>query len=400
MSTALAENIHWVGYVDKDVRDFHGYRTDRGSTYNAYLIIDESCALIDTVKGPYAGNLVESVRDKLGGRALAYVICNHAEPDHSGGLPEVMREFPDAKLVCDAKCKGALEMHYDSSAWNFQIVAGGETLSLGKREVTFIETPMVHWPESMFTYIADEGILFSMDAFGQHFASDGRFDDEEDLEIILEEAKIYYANIVMLYGKPIAKVLDQAGGLNLKIIAPSHGVIWRKDIGRIVNAYRDWVVCKPAAKVLVLFDSMWGSTQKMAEAIADGAKEAGADVKFISIRESHITEIATETLDAAVLACGSPTLNMTLMPQVAAALTYLKGLRPTGKIGQAFGSYGWGKGGPEGVHQYLQEMRFDIAGEPIRCQFVPGPEALGGCREAGKELGLKALELAKVRSDD
>ncbi len=400
MSTELAKDIHWVGYVDKDIRDFHGYRTERGSTYNSYLILDDSCALIDTVKAQYAGKLVESVRAALEGRDLAYVVCNHAEPDHSGGLPEVMREFPEARLICDDKCKGALEKHYDTSGWIFQTVAGGDTLSLGKRELTFIETPMVHWPESMFTYIAEEGILFSMDAFGQHFASDERFDDEEDLDIIMEEAKIYYANIVMLYGKPIAKVLDQAGGLDLKVVAPSHGVIWRTNIAKIVAAYRDWVVCKPAAKVLVLFDTMWGSTRMMAEAIAEGAAEAGAVVKTISIRESHITEIATETLDAAVLACGSPTLNMTIMPQVAAALTYLKGLKPVGKIGRAFGSYGWGKGGPEGVHQYLQEMKCDIAGEPIRCQFVPGPEALAMCRKEGEDLGHKAVELAKVRSND
>ena len=396
MRPKLAENIFWVGYVDWDVRDFHGYRTDRGSTYNAYLIKDKACTLVDTVKAPYAGELIASVKEALGGSRLHYVVCNHAEPDHSGSLPAVMKEFPGATLVCDEKCRAALEKHYDTAGWQVRVVKSGERLSLGARELTFIETPMVHWPESMFTYIEKEGILFSMDAFGQHFASEGRFDDEVDVDTAIQEAKIYYANIVMLYGKPIAKVLDQASGLGLKLIAPSHGIMWRKHIGRIVEAYRAWVICKPVAKVLILFDTMWGSTAKMADAIAEGARQAGADVKLISVRQSHITEIATEALDAAVLACGSPTLNMTLMPQMAAALTYLKGLKPVGKIGRAFGSYGWGKGGAEEVNEYLAEMKCEIAGEPLKCQFVPGPDAVEACRKAGMELGVKALELVKA----
>jgi len=400
MTVELTKDIFWVGYVDAEVRDFHGYRTSRGSTYNAYIILDDECALIDTVKAPFAEKLVENVTKALNGRNLSYVICNHAEPDHSGSLPRVMKEFPEAKLVCDAKCRDALEKHYDTDGWDFHIVAGGDKLSLGVRELTFIETPMVHWPESMFTYIEEEGILFSMDAFGQHYASENRFDDEEDLDVVMEEAKVYYANIVMLYGKPIAKVLDKASGLKLNIIAPSHGVIWRKNIGAIVAAYLDWVVCKPSSKVLVMFDTMWGSTKKLAEAVAAGAAEAGAQVELINVRESHITDIATEALDAAVFAFGSPTLNQTLMPQMAAALTYLKGLKPTGKMGRAFGSYGWGKGGPEEVNKYLEEMKVDIIGEPLKVQFVPGEDALGECRAAGRDMGEKAIALARVRADD
>ena len=352
------------------------------------------------MRAPFAEDLIHSVKEALQGRALDYIVCNHAEPDHSGSLPKVLEEFADAELVCDVKCKGVLEKHYDTSEWAFRIVADGDALELGERTLKFVETPMVHWPESMFSYLVPDKILFSMDAFGQHFASEGRFDEDEDLSAIMAEAKTYYANIVMLYGKPIAKVLDKAAGLDIDLIAPSHGVMWRTHMSTIVDAYMDWVVCKPEPKVLVVYDTMWGSTDKMAKAIAEGVKEGGAKVKVISVRQSHITEIATETLDAAVLCCGSPTLNMTLMPQMAAALTYLKGLRPVGKMARAFGSYGWGKGGPEEVHKYLEEMKCDMIGPPIRSQFVPTEEFLEECRQAGREMAEKAISLAQLKSGD
>ncbi len=396
MTTELAENVHWVGHVDWDIRDFHGYRTDRGSSYNAYLIVEEQTVLVDTVKALFAEDLISSVKTVLGDRQLDIVICNHAEPDHSGSIGVVLKEYPNAELVCNAKCKKALELHYDTEGWHFKIVADGEVLDLGTRKLTFVETPMVHWPESMFTYMQPDGILFSMDAFGQHYASEGRFDESEDLDVLLEEAKTYYANIVMLYGKPIAKVLDKSAGLDIKLIAPSHGVMWKKHIGKIVERYLDWVVCRPSAKVLVMYDTMWGSTKKMAQAIAEGAKEGGAQVVLLNVRESHITDVATETLDAAVLACGSATLNMSVMPQMAAALTYLRGLRPVGKMGRAFGSYGWGKGGPEEVHKYLEEMKCDLLGDPIRSQFVPRDDSLEECRVAGREMAAKALALAEL----
>ena len=397
MNVELAEKVYWVGYVDWDIRDFHGYWTERGSTYNSYLILDEKIALVDTVKAPFAEHLLGSISPLLDGRKPDYIICNHAEPDHSGSLPKVLQAYPQAELVCDSKCQGMLAHYYDTSGWNFKIVAEGDVLSLGKRQIKFIETPMVHWPESMFTFLEPDGILFSMDAFGQHLASEGRFDDEVDPVIALDEAKIYFANIVMLYGKPIAKVLGKAGDLGIKLIAPSHGVMWRSHIDKIVSAYADWVLCKATDKVLVVYDTMWGSTDMMAQAIADGVREGGAKAKVIRIRESHITEVATEALDAAVLAFGSPTLNMTLMPQMAAALTYLKGLRPVGKAGQAFGSYGWGKGGPEEVHKYLHEgIKCEILGDPIRSQFVPDAGKLDECRAAGRAMAAKALEMARA----
>lgn len=399
MNTSIRKDIDWVGYVDWNVRDFHGYRTDRGSSYNAYLVRDARTALIDTVKRPYAGKLLANVSAYLDPADIDYVVCNHAEPDHSGSLPVVMETCPNAELICDAKCRSALSMHYDTAGWRWKVVSDGETVSLGEKTLTFVETPMVHWPESMFTYVPEEKLLFSMDAFGQHYASGRRFDDEEPLETVMREAKVYYANIVMLYGKPIARTLEKASGLDIETIAPSHGVIWRTNINAILSAYADWVVCKPRAKVLIMYDTMWQSTETMARAIADGALARNVEVRVLNVRSDHITAVATEMLDAATVAFGSPTLNKTLMPQMAAALTYLKGLGPAGKAGFAFGSYGWAKGGAADVEKYMADMKFEILREPVQSHFVPTAEVLVECRAAGEMLADKALESAKENTE-
>ena len=393
MDTKLREGIHWVGYVDWNVRDFHGYRTQSGSTYNSYIVCDEKTAVIDAVKAPYAKRLLSNIQSHTSLDKVDYLVVNHAEPDHSGGVPAVMAACPNAVLVCDAKCKKALDRHYDSSTWTYQIVKSGESLSLGARTLQFIETPMVHWPESMFTYIPEEKLLFSMDAFGQHYASGGRFDDEEPFDVILNEAKTYFANIVMLYARPIRNTLKAAAGLDIEIIAPSHGVIWRTHVASILKAYHDWAHHKPARKVLVVYDTMWRSTELMADAIVEGLQESDVDIRVYNVNASHITELATEVLESAGVAVGSPTLNMTLMPQMACLLTYWKGLRPAEKVGFAFGSYGWSKnGGPTEVESYLNEMKFDLVRPALHVQFVPSEEDLEDCREAGRLLGQKAIE--------
>ncbi len=391
MNTELCDNIDWVGYIDWGVRDFHGYRTERGSTYNAYLVRDDKTALIDTVKAQFVERLMSNVSELTDLSKVDYVVCNHAEPDHSGGLPSVMSVCRSAELVCDAKCQKALNMHYDTKDWKWKIVKDGDSISLGKRTLTFMETPMVHWPESMFTYIPEEKLLFSMDAFGQHYASSHRFDDEDTLDIIMHEAKTYYANIVMLFGGPIARVLDKASKMDIEIIAPSHGIIWRENIDVIMSAYQDWVTQKQARKVLVIYDTMWKSTEKMAKAILAGAMEQNIEARLIDVSNDHMTVIAAEILDAAVVAVGSPTLNKTLMPAMAAALTYLKGLGPARKKGFAFGSYGWSKGGARDVEGYLTDMKVEILREAIECQFVPTEEVLEECYEAGRMLAEKAM---------
>ena len=399
MNTTLKDGINWVGYIDWGIRDFHGYRTERGSSYNAYLIQDEKTALIDTVKAPYAKHLLANVAERVDLDRVDFVVCNHAEPDHSGSLPAVMSACSNARLVCDKKCRMALGQHYDTSSWNFQVVADGEELPLGRRRLQFIETPMVHWPESMATYLPEEKLLFSMDAFGQHYASACRFDDEEPLDVVMQEAKTYFANIVMLYSRPIKRMLAQASELEIDILAPSHGVIWRSHVSEIVTAYSDWVAHKPRAKVLVLYDTMWRSTETMAGAIVEGILTRDVDARLYPVRQSKLTVLATEMLDAAAIAVGSPTLNTTLMPEMAAVLTYLKGLKPAGKAGFSFGSYGWSKGGALAVEGYLKEMKIELLREPIEVQFAPDAAALDVCREAGRVLADKALEISVAARD-
>jgi anaerobic nitric oxide reductase flavorubredoxin len=397
MNTTLRENIDWVGYVDWNVRDFHSYDTEHGATYNAYLVRDQKTALIDAVKAPYADDLLRNVSALCDPKKVDYVVCNHAEPDHSGALPAVLDAMPNATLVCDSKCADALAQHYDMSGCDTRIVATGETISLGRRSLQFVETPMVHWPESMFTYVPEEKLLFSMDAFGQHIATSERFDDETSLCTVMEEAKAYYANIVMPYGKSVKACLDKTAELPIEIIAPSHGVIWRTHPQKILAAYRNWMEHRPRPKVLVIYDTMWESTGAMAEAIREGASIDGVQVKLISIRRSNLTRIATEVLDAAAIAFGSATLNHGMMPMAAATLSYLEGLRPRGKSALAFGSYGWGRGGAEGVEKQLLAIGWEIVRAAILSKYRPTAEVLDQCREAGRMLGEKALAAAAGR---
>ena len=396
MNREIVAGVNWVGFVDWNVRDFHGYVTERGSTYNAYLVRDKETALIDTVKAPYAAELLRNVAELVPLADVRWVVCNHAEPDHSGALPAVMAACPNATLVCDQKCKDVLAIYYDTANWKFKVVKTGDALSLGKRTLEFIETPMTHWPESMATWIPQDRLLFSMDAFGQHYATSGRFDDEVNDAELFEETKTYVANILMLYTVPVTKAVAAVRQLDPAIICPSHGVVWRTHVARMLDAYDKWDVCAPVRKVVVLYDTMWKSTEAMAEAIVQGAiAEAGpaVEVKLCHVRATTGTKLATELLDAAAFAAGSPTLNGTLMPAVAGALTYLKGLRPAHKAGFAFGSYGWGRGGPEEVEHYLQTMKVELLRPVLKLNYKPSAAGLEECREAGRLLARHALKV-------
>jgi len=394
MNATLRDNIDWVGHVDWTIRDFHSYETERGATYNAYLVRDEKTALVDAVKAPFADQLLRNVAALTDPAKIDYVVCNHAELDHAGALPRVMQAMPRATLLCDKKCAETLAEHFDASSWKMRVVAGGDNIPLGRRTLRFIETPMVHWPESMCTYVPEERLLFSMDIFGQHYASSQRFDDETDLHTVMDEAKTYYANIIMPYGKAVLACLEKVAGLEVDMIAPSHGVIWRTHGGQIVAAYRNWAAHRPEPKVVVIYDTMWESTAAMAQAILDGASLSGVTTRLIHVRRSNLTRIAAEVLDAAAVAFGSSTLNRGMMPMAAAALSYLEGLRPQNKVAVAFGSYGWGRGGPEAVDQALRSMEWEVLREPLRAHYRPTAETLEECRQIGRTLGKRAKVLA------
>jgi flavorubredoxin len=393
----VADGVYSVGIVDWNVRDFHGHSTDRGVTYNSYLVVDEKTALIDAVKDVYAHELLANVAGIVDPAAVRYVVCNHAEPDHAGAMADVLKALPNASLVCNKKCVAALSRHFDTSGWNVEVVATGDSISLGGRTLEFIDTPMVHWPESMFTWLPEQKVLFPMDAFGQHYCTSQPFDDQVVLSTAIEEAEAYYANIVMPYGKQVGDLLDKLGGLEIELIAPAHGILWRTHVGRILEAYRDWSQCRPRRKVLVVYDTMWGSTGQMARAIHQGASLPGVEAVLIYIRNSNLTRLATEVIDAATIAFGSSTLHRGMMPMAAAALTYWNGLRPVGKAAFAFGSYGWGKGGPDAVGDWLEAMKWEILREPLKAQYRPTPEIFDECRQAGKMLAEKAIDMAADR---
>ena len=388
--TEIKKGIYWVGAVDWNVRSFHGhtYATKRGTTYNAYLIMDDKVALVDTVYGPFAGEMIEKVREIVPPERIDYVIANHVETDHSGAMPALMKLCPKAKVICTAKCKEGLYKNYYGN-WDFQIVKTGDTLKLGKRTLSFIEAPMIHWPDSMFTYCRDEELLMPNDAFGQHYATSERFDDEVDQCPLMDEAAKYYANILWPLGSIISKKLEdvQKMGVPIKMIAPSHGIIWRKDPMKIVNAYLGWAKNEVnKKKVAIVYETMWGSTEKMAKKIADGLADAGISVKLFDVAQSDRTEVIKEMLDARGFIVGSSTHDNDMLPAIAGFLEFLKGLKPKNRIAAAFGSYGWGGGAVGSIEKELKEAGIDMAKPSISFKYVPDEKETLLCYEYGRDF--------------
>ena len=385
----LAKGVHWVGAIDWNIRNFHGYSTHLGTTYNAYLIIDEKIALIDTVKAPFFEQLVDRVNDIVPFEKIDFIISNHVEMDHSGSLPMALREAPRAKLVTlDKFGVDGLKKHFHCD-WETIAVKEGSELKLGKRKLAFIPTPMLHWPDSMCTYLVDGKILFSMDAFGQHLATAKRFDDEVGLDIIMPQAAKYYANILMPFGDLIVKAVDKLSGIDIKMIAPSHGIIWRSHINDAVSAYASWGKGESVSKAVIIYDTMWGSTEKMAHALAEGVIAEGVEVKLYNLTRSDKSDVIKEVLDARAILVGSPTLNNGMFPSVAEFLCYLKGLKPKGKLGAAFGSYGWAGGAVKAVERELTDAGVEVLDSSLSVKFVPDDGELERCTEMGKAIAKK-----------
>ena len=383
----VAKGIYWVGAVDWNIRDFHGYSTYLGTTYNSFLIVDDKITLVDAVKKEFTDELLERISQIVDPKKIDYVISNHTEMDHSGGLARVMHRIGEDKPVyCSKTGHKNLTKHFQQK-WNYKPVEDGGQLSLGKRTLVFMETKMLHWPDSMFTYAKEDKILFTSDAFGQHYAGPERFDDQIG-DAIMPHAKKYFANILLPYSPLILKLVQkvQSMGLAIDMILPDHGVMWRKDPKKIVKAYVEWSEQKPKRKALVIYDTMWHSTEIMAEAIAEALGEEGVHAEPMHLRSRHRSDIMTEVLDAGAILVGSPTLNNNLFPTVSDFLTYLKGLKPQNKVAAAFGSYGWSGESVKMITKELEEMKFKVVDPGVRIQFVPDKEGLEACRELARKV--------------
>ncbi len=371
----VKEGIYWVGAVDWNIRNFHGYSTEKGTSYGAYLIVDEKVTLIDTVKAPFAEEMLSRIRDILPPEDIDIIISNHVEMDHSGALPFIRQHCPNAAIYTSspAGIKG-LTAHYGD--YGYIPVKSGESISIGKRTLTFVSTPMLHWPDNMVTYCPEEKILFSNDAFGQHYATTAHFDDEDDLSVILSEAKKYYGNIIMCFGRQVQNVWNTLSSLDIDTIAPSHGIIWRSHIKDILDAYTAWSANEPKTGAVIVYDSMWHSTEKIAKTISEAFADKNVPAKLFDLKADHYSNIVPELLDSKYIAVGSPTINNQMLPTAAAFLCYLKGLSPKNREAFAFGSYGWSGQSIELAEKELEACGFHICMDRIRINYIPSEEQL------------------------
>lgn len=392
----IMPGVYWVGVVDWDLRYFHGhaYTTHRGTTYNAYLIKDEKTVLVDTVYGPFAGELLSNIREIIDPAAIDYVIVNHIETDHAGALPEVMKAAPRAKIYCTRQAAEGLRKQH-GNIWEINEVKMGDKLTIGRRTLVFIPAPMLHWPDSMFTYIPEDELLLPNDGFGQHYASNFRFDDEVDNFELMEEAAKYYANILYPYSSLVLKKLAEVNelGLKIKMIAPSHGIIWRGNPGQIISAYQRWASGEAEPRVLVVYDTMWGSTTKLARAVVEGITEAGCACNLYRIAVSDHSDIVKELLLSRAVVVGSATINRSFLPTLAPFLDDLVGLKPVKRVGAAFGSFGWSGEAVSDIEERLKKAGVELIAPGYKVKWVPTEEELAGIREWAKEIGRRVKEM-------
>ena len=385
----VKENIYWVGVKDWNLTEFHGYATPYGSTYNSYLIKDEKIALIDGVKHYLSDEQIARIKDVVDLDKIDYLVVNHVEQDHSGNIPELMKLAPQITIVTNSAGKMALEAHFDTAGWNFQLIKTGDTLPLGKHSLTFVTTPLLHWPDSMMSYCPQEKILFSNDGFGQHYCTNTVWASKANFGMVCEEAKSYYANILFPYGMQAQKALATAGdlGLDIEMIAPSHGCIWsgKEEVSWIIGHYAKWAAAENNGSAVVVYDTMWGATAKLADVITSVFQDAGIPVVKRCLGNKHISEVMTDILEAKYVAIGTPTLNNEIFPRVAAFVTYLKGLAPKNKKGFAFGSYGWRAGVVNKIQAVMEELKWETIA-PFEEKYTPKSDVLEKLKEHVKTI--------------
>ena len=390
----ISEHVWWVGAIDWALKEFHGYTTHRGTTYNAFLIMADKITLIDTVKAPFKNEMYARIASVVDPAKIDYIISNHAEMDHSGALPEVIRDLNPEKVFASVAGVKALHDHFRIGD-KLTPVKTGDSISLGNMNVSFVETKMLHWPDSMFTYLAEDKVLFSQDGFGMHLATNQIFADENDWNMMETEMKRYYANILLPYAPQALKLLEVFPSLNLDIalIAPDHGPIWRGDLLlKPLELYGKWAAQAPVKQALVIYDTMWHSTEKMAFEIADGIRSTGVEVKVMALDGHSRSDVAAEMLDIGALVVGSPTINNGLFPRTADVLTYLKGLRPKNLKGAAFGSFGWSGEAAAQITEQLNAMNCETM-EPLKLKFASTKEDFEACFEYGVKIGEAIKDL-------
>lgn len=389
----ISDKVYWVGAIDWNIRDFHGYSTKQGTTYNAYLVLGEKPTLVDTVKKEFFEEMMARISSVIDPKKIEIIISNHAELDHAGALPQTVSALaPKAVYASDMGVKNLLAQLHPS--FEIKTVKTGDKIDIGGDTLSFMEARMLHWPDSMFSYLEKENVLFSNDVFGMHLATSQLFDDENDEHLWLPEAEKYYANIVLPYSDIALRFLDnfKKSGITPKIIAPDHGFVWRKDPARIVDLYTQWAAQTPRKKVVVVYDTMWGSTQKMAQYITEGLRQGGMEVKQMSMHNCHRSEVAHELLNAGGLVVGTPVINSEIFPAMADVLCYLKGLKRKNLVGGAFGSYGWSPAPVNGLADWLKAAQIEQAAPVVACKFAPTPQVLQACYELGTSIAQKITE--------
>ena len=394
MSFELNKSVKWVGKIDWELKKFHGdeYSTHRGSSYNSFLVRDEKIALIDTIWAPFAKEFVTNLKKELDLNTIDYIICNHGEPDHSGSLPELMKEIPNTPIYCTANAIKSLKGQYHQD-WNFIPVKTGDKLSLGSKEFIFIEARMLHWPDTMFTYLTEDNILFTIDGFGQHLASEHMFNDLVDQAELAHEALKYYANILTPFSKMVENKIIEILSLNLPVdmICPGHGIIWRNNPLEIVNKYMEWAKAYQENQITIIYDTMWNSTRKMAEKIAAGIRLSDSEVtvKLFNCNSTHTdkNDIIAEVFKSKAILVGSPTINKGVSFAVSGILEMIKGLAFKNKKAVAFGSYGWSGESNKLISTELEHGGFEILNEGLKVSWNPDDESINKCHEFGQSIG-------------
>jgi flavorubredoxin len=386
----ITDTVYWVGAIDWSLRNFHGYLTSRGSSYNAFLILADKVTLIDTVKPQFYDEMMARIASVVDPHEIKYVVSNHSELDHSGALPRLMHALNPEKLVASKKGAEALDLHFH---WDqeVEVVGTGDHLDLGNARLSFIESRMLHWPDSMFAFLEEEGVLFSNDAFGMHLASSERFADQVDRSLLKYEGAKYFANILLHLSPIVTRLIDKLPSFNLdiKMIAPDHGPIWRNNPTEIVDWYADWAKQPATNKAVVVYDTMWQSTTRLANAVVDGLVEGGAKAILMPLGASHRSDVLTELLDAGALLVGSPTINNQVYPTVIDVLNYIMGLKPKNLVGASFGSYGWSGEAVKQLDKMLQDMKIELVQPGIRVKYVPTDDDLVACRNMGLAVAAK-----------